>query len=546
MVKLFLFFISDNKNNDKPWSLLDVNYKKIARGLKLPLQYNRSGDQLSNTFYNSERDNYYAFCKILYSQDKPNFIDVSVSSQPKNDNGSMKPHKSSNTKKTDINYKDSYSVNESLNYVNNNFNSYSHNHDDKTAIDYNNNYKCKKDENKKHTIDNYNSSYKVSLKEKESKNINIPHDEEEDCVSISSNIDNQIDVNDNITEKKFSQTHVNFKKINNIGLENFKNNKIQNIEKNSKNNKSNNNFDKFINKKNSVVTKIKENEANMAMENIIMNVSNQERENLLKNMEQSARNYDKAIKEACLENIKKIPNPFLKSKETNKKMTESDIFFIQKDHVFNNKHNDFPSSSNNNCDYNEKNNCNINNIPNIINNKKNKSENNNNNYENSKFPVPVPNNYKYRDSDIFNLKNNEVAINKLGEKYLMRKNFNTAKKYSTSSKSNSEWMPNENVKSIINHESVNYDILNCVRKKTLPTKSQIYNSYCVGANAQKGLSEIVDLTRVGVPNTNQEYLKAFNADNRLFMKQKDICDSFNDLYKEYKNLCEKPFVKKLF
>ena len=79
--------------------------------------------------------------------------------------------------------------------------------------------------------------------------------------------------------------------------------------------------------------------------------------------------------------------------------------------------------------------------------------------------------------------------------------------------------------SLINHESTYYDIFNAqMKKNNFYTKNDII-SFANGSDPskkQKGLSEIVDLTRVGVPNLNKEFLKAYENDNSIFRKRGNI------------------------
>ena len=79
--------------------------------------------------------------------------------------------------------------------------------------------------------------------------------------------------------------------------------------------------------------------------------------------------------------------------------------------------------------------------------------------------------------------------------------------------------------SLINHESTYYDIFNAqMKKNNFYTKNDII-SFANGSDPskkQKGLSEIVDLTRVGVANLNKEFLKAYENDNSIFRKRGNI------------------------
>ena len=144
------------------------------------------------------------------------------------------------------------------------------------------------------------------------------------------------------------------------------------------------------------------------------------------------------------------------------------------------------------------------------------------------------------------MKNNEMSLKKIGEKNL----FNEKKVeniYSTSSKSNSEWSPRVTHKSLINHQSCEYDIFNSKIKKKTFTKNIICKE-AQGINPaafQNPVSGYVDKLRGGVKNVNKEYLKAFEKDEKIFFKKRENCSDFMDLFGQYQNLCDRPFVKKL-
>ena len=107
-------------------------------------------------------------------------------------------------------------------------------------------------------------------------------------------------------------------------------------------------------------------------------------------------------------------------------------------------------------------------------------------------------------------------------------------------------MPNNSLKSVINYESAEYNLFNPLIKNTHCTKKNLENnSYGVNLNNKhKSLSEFIDLARVGNPNVNKEHANAFLKDKNVFMKKVDVGDSFNNLFKLYENVCEKPFIKK--
>jgi hypothetical protein len=154
----------------------------------------------------------------------------------------------------------------------------------------------------------------------------------------------------------------------------------------------------------------------------------------------------------------------------------------------------------------------------------------------------------YFDSDIFNLKNNEININKIGEKYL----FNNPKniKYTSTRESKSEWKNVITKDALNNCSSKNYNILTPNRKNNNLTKDDIYkilNDKKVLHNPlrkQNVLSKYMDLANNSSSNSGQEYLKFYNANPDCFKKVPEHCGTFGDLYLQYKNLCDEPFYKK--
>lgn len=154
----------------------------------------------------------------------------------------------------------------------------------------------------------------------------------------------------------------------------------------------------------------------------------------------------------------------------------------------------------------------------------------------------------YFDSDVFNLKNNEINIKKIGEKYL----FNNPKniKYTSTRESRSEWKNHITKDPLNNCSSKNYNILTPNRKNNNLTKDDIYkilNDKNVLRNPlhkQNGLSKYIDLANNTSCNSGQEYLKFYNSNPNCFKKVPEHCGTFGDLYLQYKNLCDEPFCKK--
>jgi len=309
-------------------------------------------------------------------------------------------------------------------------------------------------------------------------------------------------------------THNNFKKVDNTGLEYFK-----------VNSKSNN-FQTFLNKRsNNQDTKKPLESLKKNLGPICENERN-ESKSLFESLKAHGYEYKNLIKEAFDQRNKLsqlVPNSNIISKHMNK----SDIFF------------------NKDSSHDEKN------LTQLFN-------------KSSISPIKIRNldkfrfyntsnivkmeNHKYKDSDIFQVKNNSISLNKIGEKHLFREYkdyINKKNNITCTSRSNSEWGPKNNVISLMNHESTNYDFFNPLIKKKFFTKEKVI-SLANGFNPnkiQKSISEISDLTRVAYPNFNKDFKKAFENDSTIFRKKMSVCDSFNNLYKEYENLCNKPFVK---
>lgn len=149
----------------------------------------------------------------------------------------------------------------------------------------------------------------------------------------------------------------------------------------------------------------------------------------------------------------------------------------------------------------------------------------------------------YQTSDIFMKKNDKVNLNKNGEVYLQK---NKVSLFNSSSRSNSEWHPKNSYPTLLNHCSTDYHILNPGVKHISKTKKDLDNSRngCNPVFRQKSLCEFIDLTRVGVPNPNKEYLNALKKCPRGFGRDSNLCSSYYDIHSKYQGLCEKPFVKK--
>ena len=154
----------------------------------------------------------------------------------------------------------------------------------------------------------------------------------------------------------------------------------------------------------------------------------------------------------------------------------------------------------------------------------------------------------YFDSDIFNIKNDDISIKKIGEKYL----FNDPKiiKYTSSRESKSAWANDISNKHSNNFSSKKYNILSPNRKNDSLTKDDIYKILNESStlnnplHRQKGISKYLDLANNCASNLGQEYSKIYNSNPNCFKMIPEYCSSFGDLYLQYKNLCDQPFCKK--
>ena len=161
----------------------------------------------------------------------------------------------------------------------------------------------------------------------------------------------------------------------------------------------------------------------------------------------------------------------------------------------------------------------------------------------------------HQNSDIFIQKNDLTSIFKNSETYL----FKPKKKenYSNSRESNSEWMSQTKIPTLLNHVSTEYNILNPNIKNFSKLKTEILNECENKKNInsvncfnpiyrQKSLCEFIDLTRNGAPNPGKDYLSSYNKSNDAFRIRNDICSSFGDSYNSCKNLLNKPFINDKF
>lgn len=406
---------------------MDIDYKKISSGLKMPKQYNRNIDDLYyKSFYNQKRkDN---ISKYIDEVVKGNDDDIT--------------------------------------FINNNENK--NNEKERVAL-----------------INNGNLINEQSLKIENKDKSHL-----KDCNSFKEK---------GLFIRKSSNA---LKKVDNIGLKYHK-----------------------IDSKNNIAIKL--NISNGNKHSSDLNYKN-EPKSLLASLRNHGLEHKRLIKNSLNERLKN-PYSIVDSKQVSKQMLRSDIFF-QKDLSF-------------------KENYKINNNFEKFNSNLSKASVNNKSLNQTAFNKNLFDTNKYHDSDIFSVKNNETSLNKIGEKYLLRDNSGVIFKnsYNITSRSNSDWVPENKIISLINHESTNYDFINPLVKNKLCKKDDVItqsNPFNPN-NIQKCIGEIIDLTRNGSPNPNKEYLKAYKNDNTVFRKRGQIAESFGNLHHEYKGICDKPYVKKL-
>ena len=165
--------------------------------------------------------------------------------------------------------------------------------------------------------------------------------------------------------------------------------------------------------------------------------------------------------------------------------------------------------------------------------------------------------HNHQNSDIFNIKNDEQNLLKSSETYLY-KNIK-GERYNITRESNSKWKPSANIPTFINYSSKEYNILNPSKKGISSTKEKIIKeienrkdvnskminniNYMNPIYRQKGLAEFIDITRNGASNPGKDFMRTYYNNPRCFYKQDEACNTFNDCYLQYKNICKKPFVK---
>ena len=160
--------------------------------------------------------------------------------------------------------------------------------------------------------------------------------------------------------------------------------------------------------------------------------------------------------------------------------------------------------------------------------------------------------YKYKISDIYNLRNEKVITDKSAERYLFKnqvnKNINqNNNNFNTSSQSKSDWIPNRTIGTKMNSfSSVSYNILSPLYKglnkfisSSELNKNNLYNE-STAFHRVKSISEFIDLTRVSASNS----LNFFNMNkkNKIpnFKFNNNVGTDHLDAYHINRDLIEKP------
>ena len=162
-----------------------------------------------------------------------------------------------------------------------------------------------------------------------------------------------------------------------------------------------------------------------------------------------------------------------------------------------------------------------------------------------------------QNSDIFNIKNDEQNLLKSSETYLFKRI--KGERYNITRESNSKWKPGTNIPTLMNYSSKEYNILSPGKKGISSTKEKIIDecekrkdnnskmknnvNYMNPIYRQKGLAEFIDITRNGASNPGRDFMRTYYNNPRCFFKQNEACNTFSDCYLQYKNICNRPFVK---
>ena len=157
----------------------------------------------------------------------------------------------------------------------------------------------------------------------------------------------------------------------------------------------------------------------------------------------------------------------------------------------------------------------------------NRNDNTNTKYNNNKQK-------DYKQSDIFNLINDNLSKNKSSEKYLFRKNYFPQPRKKTNI-CDIGWSPKEHYISRIGCSSVAFNILSPHLKSFSQMKKDIDLSNKNNFNKVHVISEYIDMCRVGEMNLREDFKDKLNENKNIFHR-KNYCAAYNDLHHEYKDL----------
>ena len=153
--------------------------------------------------------------------------------------------------------------------------------------------------------------------------------------------------------------------------------------------------------------------------------------------------------------------------------------------------------------------------------------------------------YKYTQSDIFNLKKDNLFKNKSGEKYLFRPNKNqldNKNKIYINYLSNSSWIPTiPNRSNYCGHTSVGYNIISPGKKSLFKTKEEIDRSSGIKLyNRIKAFSNFIDQNWQSTPHLTEQFSNSIN-DKKPFNRKKDIGGFYLDMHHTYREAIPHPF-----
>lgn len=138
----------------------------------------------------------------------------------------------------------------------------------------------------------------------------------------------------------------------------------------------------------------------------------------------------------------------------------------------------------------------------------------------------------FQKSDIFSLNNNT----KYEQVFKYKDDY-----HNRTRESKSDWSTKNTFPTLINYSSTKFDIITN-RVLSIPECNK-RGIQINPVNMQKSLSEFFDLTRTSNPNQNQSYTQYYSDNIKAFNRQKNICNNYIDIHKNYNALCELPFVK---